>query len=49
LRSRGRAEPPGIEPELVRRHGFTNFKLVPTEQHIWDPYRRGPPAEVTRA
>jgi len=35
--------------DFVHRHGFTNVKLVPTEQFIWDPLRKGPPAEVARA
>ena len=35
--------------DFVRRHGFTNIKLVPTEQFVWDPYRKGPPAEEARA
>jgi hypothetical protein len=35
--------------DFVRRHGFTNIKLIPTEQFVWDPYRRGPPAEPARA
>jgi hypothetical protein len=29
--------------EFVQRHGFTNMKLVPTEEFIWDPLRLGPP------
>lgn len=28
---------------FVERHGFTNMKLTPTEQLVWDPLRRGPP------
>jgi hypothetical protein len=35
--------------DFVQRHGFTNVKLVPTEQFVWDPYRKGPPAEAARA
>jgi hypothetical protein len=35
--------------EFVRRHGFTNIKLIPTEQFVWDPLRKGPPAEAARA
>jgi len=35
--------------DFVRRHGFTNIKLIPTEQFVWDPYRKGPPAETARA
>jgi hypothetical protein len=35
--------------DFVQRHGFTNIKLVPTEQFVWDPYRKGPPAETARA
>lgn len=30
--------------ESVKRHGFTNMKLIPTEEYIWDPLRKGPPA-----
>ncbi len=35
--------------DLVRRHGFTNIKLTPTEQFVWDPLRKGPPALPARA
>ena len=35
--------------DFVRRHGFTNIKLIPTEQFTWDPHRKGPPAEPARA
>lgn len=28
---------------FVARHGFTNMKLIPTEEYTWDPLRRGPP------
>jgi len=35
--------------DFVRRHGFTNIKLVPTEELIWDPYREGPPSPAVRA
>ena len=34
--------------DFVQRHGFTNIKLVPTEQFVWDPLRKGPPAEAAR-
>jgi hypothetical protein len=30
--------------EFLRRHRFTNAKLVPTEQIVWDPHRWGPPS-----
>lgn len=30
--------------EFVQRHGFTNMKLTPTEQFVWDPGHKGPPA-----
>lgn len=30
--------------EFVQRHGFTNMKLIPTEEYVWDPLRKGPPA-----
>jgi hypothetical protein len=29
--------------EFIRRHGFTNMKLIPTEEYVWDPLRKGPP------
>lgn len=32
--------------DFVRRHGFTNIKLIPTEQHVWDPHRTAPPARA---
>jgi len=35
--------------DFVRRQGFTNIKLVPTEQFVWDPPRKGPLAEPARA
>jgi hypothetical protein len=35
--------------DFVQRHGFTNIKLIPTEQYVWDPYRKGPPGETARA
>ena len=35
--------------DFVRRHGFTNIKLIPTEQYVWDPLRKGPPPEPARA
>ncbi|HYO67288.1 MAG TPA: hypothetical protein VEU33_14525 [Archangium sp.] len=28
---------------FVERHGFTNIRLTPTEQLVWDPLERGPP------
>ncbi|MDY7227109.1 imm11 family protein [Hyalangium rubrum] len=34
---------------LVKRHGFTNMKLIPTEEYIWDPARKGPPAARSAA
>ncbi len=30
--------------EFAKRHGFTNMKLIPTEEYIWDSARKGPPA-----
>ncbi|ADO70789.1 uncharacterized protein STAUR_2997 [Stigmatella aurantiaca DW4/3-1] len=30
--------------EFVKQHGFTNMKLIPTEEYVWDPLRKGPPA-----
>ena len=29
--------------EFAQRHGFTNMKLTPTEQFVWDPSELGPP------
>ena len=29
--------------EFVQRHGFTNMKLTPTEEYVWDPDGKGPP------
>jgi hypothetical protein len=28
---------------FVARHGFTNMRLIPTEEFAWDPLGRGPP------
>jgi hypothetical protein len=30
--------------EFVQRHGFTNMKLIPAEEFVWDPLHKGPPA-----
>jgi hypothetical protein len=35
--------------EFVKRHGFTNMKLIPTEEYIWDPLHKGPPARTPSA
>jgi hypothetical protein len=35
--------------EFVGRHGFTNIKLIPTEQFVWDPLRKGPPSQTVQA
>jgi hypothetical protein len=35
--------------ELVKRHGFTNMKLIPTEEYVRDPLRKGPPAAPSAA
>ena len=29
---------------FVQRHGLTNMKLIPTEEYVWDPLRKGPPS-----
>jgi hypothetical protein len=29
--------------EFVKRHGFTNMKLIPTEEYVWDSGHQGPP------
>lgn len=34
---------------LVRRHGFTNMELIPTEAYVWDPLRKGPPPSASDA
>jgi hypothetical protein len=31
---------------FVTRHGFTNMKLTPTEEYVWDPLHLGPPAST---
>lgn len=28
---------------FVTRHNFTNMKLIPAEEYVWDPLQRGPP------
>ena len=33
--------------EFVKRHRLTNMKLIPTEEYVWDPLRKGPPAAAT--
>jgi hypothetical protein len=35
--------------EFVKRHGFTNMKLIPTEEYVWDPGHKGPPAVSSAA
>ncbi|HVG61478.1 MAG TPA: DUF1629 domain-containing protein [Hyalangium sp.] len=35
--------------EFVKRHGFTNMKLTPTAEYIWDHSRKGPPANPSAA
>jgi hypothetical protein len=32
--------------EFVKRHGFTNMKLTRTEEYVWDPGGKGPPADT---
>jgi len=34
---------------VVRHGGFTNVKLIPTEQYVWDPQHKGPPAAMARS
>jgi hypothetical protein len=29
--------------QFVQRHGFTNIKLTPTQEYVWDPLGLGPP------
>jgi hypothetical protein len=31
--------------EFIQRHGFTNMKLIPTEEYVWDPLHKEPPAD----
>jgi hypothetical protein len=33
--------------EFIQRHAFTNMKLTPTEEYIWDPLHLGPPTSVS--
>jgi hypothetical protein len=33
--------------KFVTRHGFTNMKLTPMEEYVWDPQEKGPPAATT--
>jgi hypothetical protein len=33
--------------KFVQKHGLTNMKLIPTEEFVWDPLRKGPPAATT--
>jgi hypothetical protein len=35
--------------EFVKRHKFTNMKLTPIEEYVWDPLRKGPPAALPAA
>ena len=35
--------------DFVQRHGFTNIKLIPTAQYVWDPLGKGPPPDAARA
>jgi hypothetical protein len=35
--------------EFAQRHGFTNMKLISTEEYVWDPFRKGPPAAAPEA
>jgi hypothetical protein len=32
---------------FVVRHGFTNMRLTPSEEYVWDPLGRGPPTPPT--
>ncbi|MDY7228826.1 imm11 family protein [Hyalangium rubrum] len=29
--------------EFIKRHGFTNMKLIPTEEYVWDPLQKKNP------
>jgi hypothetical protein len=35
--------------EFVKRHEFTNMKLIPTEEYVWDPGHKGPPTSSSSA
>jgi hypothetical protein len=35
--------------QFVKRHGFTNMKLTPTDEYVWDPGQKGPPASNASA
>lgn len=35
--------------QFVQRHGFTNMKLIPTEEYVWDPGHKGPPPDGSSA
>lgn len=35
--------------EFIKRHGFTNMKLSPTEEYVWDPGHKGPPTASSSA
>jgi hypothetical protein len=30
---------------FVQRYRFTNMKLIPTEEYVWDPLSKGPPTD----
>ncbi len=32
--------------EFVQRHHFTNMKLTPTQEYVWDPDGKGPPTDT---
>jgi hypothetical protein len=34
--------------EFVKRHGFTNMKLIPTEKYVWDSDHKGLPGGSPR-
>jgi hypothetical protein len=34
--------------QFVKRHGFTNMKLTPTEEYVRDPDQKGPPVPLLR-
>lgn len=34
---------------FIARHGFTNMKLTPSGEYLWDPLRLGPPASPAAA
>ena len=51
MRRKRKGAKPGAAPRylVVKKHGLTNMKLIPTEEYVWDPLRRGPPASTAQS